>query len=224
MNQAISRIMIFSHDFGVRKEDRGLFTAISRAIPADKNMMFDYNLIHEQSNTLTAKPLNEQVYKLRNVINNARKDYPDAVIDLVCHGQGCVIAGLVKPRGIRKVIMIAAPDDISQATVAKQLGAELAPIDPSARTRIAGSDGSTTVVPPLYWDSLAGINPVKLYNNFARVTALRMLSAKQDEVLGETTFEGLKPTVSLVRLAGNHSFDDDESRQRLLYILRKELA
>lgn len=218
-------IVIFSHGFGVRKEDRGLFTAIYRAVPDIKAVMFDYNPINEKANTLTAKPLNEQAHKLRHVINGARAENPDAIIDLVCHSQGCVVAGLVKPRGIRKVIMLTAPDDISPEVVSKQLGRKLeAAIDMTVRTRLARSDGSTTVIHPEYWQSLAGINPVKLYNNLARVTALRILNAKQDEVLGETAFEGLDSGISLVRLEGNHNFDDEESRKRILYILQKELA
>jgi len=225
MTQNPAHIVIFSHGFGVRKEDRGLFTAIYRAIPGIKGVMFDYNPINEKSNTLTAKPINEQAHKLRHVINNAKAENPDAIIDVVCHSQGCVVAGLVKPRGIRKVIMLAAPDDISPETVAKQLGRNLeTPIDMTVRTRLARTDGSTTVIHPEYWQSLAGIKPVKLYNNLARVTALRILNAKQDEVLGETSFEGIDPSVSLVRLEGNHDFDDEESRKRVLYILQKELA
>jgi hypothetical protein len=65
-----SHIVIFSHGFGVRKEDRGLFTAVYRALPNTDAVMFDYNPIHEKSNTLTAKPLHEQAQKLRKVIND----------------------------------------------------------------------------------------------------------------------------------------------------------
>jgi hypothetical protein len=225
MKPTTTHIIIFSHGFGVRKENRGLFTAVYRAIPNIKGVMFDYNPINEKSNTLTAKPLNEQAHKLRHVINGARAENPDAIIDLVCHSQGCVVAGLVKPRGIRKVIMLAAPDDISPELVAEQLGRNLeSPIDTSIRTRLSRADGSTTVIHPEYWMSLAGIKPVKLYNNLARVTALRILNAKQDEILGETSFEGIDPSVSLVRLDGNHNFDEEASRKRILHILQKELT
>jgi hypothetical protein len=225
MNPKTSHIVIFSHGFGVRKEDKGLFTAIYRAVPGIKGVMFDYNPINEKSNTLTAKPLNEQAHKLRHVINGARTEFPDAVIDLVCHDQGCIVAGLVKSRGIRKVIMLTPPDDISEATVTAQLGARLeAAIDVTVRTRLPGSDGSTTVIHPEYWQSLAGIKPVKLYNLLARVTALRIIKARQDEVLDETSFEGIDPGISLVTLDGSHNFEGEESRKRLLYILQKELA
>lgn len=220
-----SHIIIYSHGFGVRKEDRGLFTAVSRALFSAKSLMFEYSPINESSNTLTEMTLDEQAIKLRKAINIARTEYPGAIIDLVCHGQGCVVAALVKPRGIRKVIMLTPPDDISQDAVIKQLsmGKDVA-IDVTVRTRLARSDGSTVVIHPEYWQSLAGIKPVKLYNMLARVTSLRILSAKQDEILGNVSFEGIDPTISHVSLQGDHNFEDEESRNRLLYILKKELA
>lgn len=218
-------IVIFSHGFGVRKEDRGLFTAISKALPGVESVLFNYNPINEKSNTLTAKPLGEQARKLRKVINTARAEHPGAVIDLVCHSQGCVVAGILKPRGIRKVIMLTPPDDVSEATLVKQLSTQReAPIDTATRTRLLRTDGSTTVIHPEYWQSLAGIEPVRLYNRLAKFTALRIINAKQDDVLGTVNFEGLDPGISLVALEGGHNFEGEEPRQRLLYILQKELA
>jgi len=225
MSNAQPHIVIFSHGFGVRKEDRGLFTAIARVLPDTKSVLFDYNPINEASNTLTAKPLDEQARKLRKIINNTRAENPNATIDLVCHSQGCVVAALLKPRGMRKVILLTPPDDVSEATVAEQLSSRLDTIiDTAARTRLARADGSTTVIHPEYWQSLAGINPIKLYNMLARVTTLRIISARQDEILGKVSFEGIHPGISLVTLDGNHNFDDEESRERILYILQKELA
>jgi hypothetical protein len=218
-------IVIFSHGFGVRKEDRGLFTAISRTLPDVKSVLFDYNPINEKSNTLTAKPLGEQARKLRKVINTTRAEYPGAVIDLVCHSQGCVVAALLKPRDIRKIIMLTPPDDVSEAVLTKQLGARTnTNIDVTVRTRLLRSDGSTTVIHPEYWQSMAGIDPVKLYNRLARVTALRIINAKQDEVLGNGKFDGIDPGISCVALEGGHNFEGEEARKRLLYILQKELA
>ena len=220
-----THIVIFSHGFGVRKEDRGLFTAISRALPDVKSVLFNYNPINENSNTLTAKPLGEQARKLRKVINAARFEHPEATIDLVCHSQGCVVAGILKPRGIRKIIMLTPPDDVSEATLIKQLGVhQETVIDVTVRTRLQRSDGSTTVIHPEYWQSLAGVEPVKLYNRLARFTTLRIINARQDEVLGNVSFEGIDPGISCVTLEGGHNFDDEESRKRVIYILQKELA
>ena len=225
MHPTPPHIVIFSHGFGVRKTDRGLFTAIADALPHAESVMFDYNPVHEQSNTITVKTLHKQALKLRNVINTTRNEHPDAILDLVCHSQGCVVAGILKPRGIRKVIMITPPDDTSEAAVIEQLGGRKGvPIDVTVRTRLARSDGSTTVIHPEYWQSLAGIDAVKLYNRLARFTKLRIINARQDEVLGEVKFEGIDPAISLITLDGNHNFNDEETRNRLLYILLKELT
>jgi hypothetical protein len=220
-----SHVVIFSHGFGVRKEDRGLFTAISNSLPDAESILFDYNPINEKANTLTAKPLDEQVRKLRKIINAVRADHPRAIIDVVCHSQGCVVAALLKPRGIRKIIMITPPDDVSKATVARQLGTRgETEIDMTVRTRLSRADGSVTVIHPEYWQSLIGVEPVKLYNRLARFTDLRIINAKKDEVLGVVDFEGIDSEISLVTLEGSHNFDDEESRKRLLYILQKELT
>jgi hypothetical protein len=225
MNSTSPHIVIFSHGFGVRKDDRGLFTAISRALPDAESILFHYNPINDKSNTLTAKPLNEQVQKLRKVINTARAEYPGAIIDLVCHSQGCVVPAILKPRGIRKVIMLTPPDEVSEAVLIKQLGSHTqTPIDVTVRTRLPRADGSTTVIHPEYWQSLAGIEPVKLYNRLAKFTTLRIINARNDEVLGPVSFEGIDPGISFVTLDGGHNFDEEESRKRILYILQKELA
>ena len=225
MTSIPTHVIIYSHGFGVRKEDRGLFTAIAKTLPDAHHVMFDYNPIHEESNTLTVKPLDEQMRKLRKVLNETRTEYPGATIDMVCHSQGCVVAAMLKPRYIRKIIMLTPPDDVSAETVARNLSRRLEePIDTAVRTRLSRSDGSTTVIHPEYWQSLEGIKPVKLYNLLARVTTLRIMNAKQDEVLGSVNFEALDPGVSRVNLEGGHNFDDEESRKKLLYILHKELA
>jgi hypothetical protein len=225
MNPTPTHVIVYSHGFGVRKEDRGLFTAIAKAFPDAHHVMFDYNPIHEESNTLTVKPITDQALKFRKVLNATRAEYPDAVIDIIAHSQGCVVVGLVKPRYIRKVIMLTPADVVNVETVVHNLSRNLEqPIDPLVKTKLARSDGSTTVIHPEYWQSLEGIKPVKLYNLLARVTTLRIMSAKQDEVLGEMEFEGLDPSISRVKLQGGHNFDDEESRKRLIYILQKELA
>ncbi len=225
MKETVSHIVIYSHGFGARKTARGLFTEIAAALPHTHSVMFDYDPFHEESNTITVKPLQEQAFKLRKVLNATRTEYPDAAIDIVAHSQGCVVVGLLKPRDIRKVIMITPPDTMDEASIVKQLSSRKGvDIDVATKTHLARTDGSTTVIHPEYWQSLARIKPVKLFNNLARFTKLRILAAKQDEVLGEITFKGIDSTVSLVKLEGNHNFDDIDDRKRLLYILQKELA
>lgn len=225
MTSPQEHIIIYSHGFGVRKEDRGLFPAIARELPGAKHIMFEYNPIHQSSFTITAKPLNEQKRKLRKVLNAARAEHPNATIDIVCHSQGCIVAAMLKPRYIRKIIMLTPPDDMSLERVTKSLGRNLEKsIDVTGTTRLSRSDGSTTVIHPEYWQSLEGIKPIKLYNLLSRVTALRIMNARDDEVLGQVQFDGLDPGISMVSLPGGHNFDDEDARKRLVYILKKELT
>jgi len=225
MNQPRPHVIIYSHGFGVRKDDRGLFTDIAKAVPDAEHILFHYNPINDKTNTITAQPLNEQALKLRKVINTARADYPGAVIDVVCHSQGCVPPAILKPRDIRKIIMLTPPDDASEPVLVKQLETLTGiDIDVNNRTRLPRGDGSTTVVRPEYWQSLAGVIPVKLYNRLAKFTQLRIINARNDEVLGPQKFDRIDPGISFVTLDGNHDFDAPEARKRLLYILQKELA
>ena len=120
--------------------------------------------------------------------------------------------------------MLTPPDEVSEAVLVKQLGSRAGiDIDINVRTRLPRSDGSTTVIHPEYWQSLAGIEPVKLYNRLARFTALRIINARDDDVLGNVSFEGIDPSISFVTLPGDHNFKE-ESRKRILYILQKELT
>jgi hypothetical protein len=66
---SVKHIIIYSHGFGVRKEDRGLFTAVAKAVPDAQHVMFNYNPINESANTVTVAPIDEQVRKLKKVLN-----------------------------------------------------------------------------------------------------------------------------------------------------------
>jgi len=45
-------VIVYSHGFGVRKDDRGLLTDIAKSMPGVDHVLFDYNFIDEQANTL----------------------------------------------------------------------------------------------------------------------------------------------------------------------------
>ena len=225
MNQPQDHVIIYAHDFGVRKTDRGLFPAIAQTAPDAESVMFDFYPVHEVSKTLTAKPLDEQALKLRKVINTARAEYPGAVLDLVCHGQGCVVGALVKTRGLRKVVLLAPPAVLSSDALITQLGDRLeSPVDTAVRTRISDTNGSTTVIQPDFWQSLENLEPVRLYSRLARVTTLRIINARSDEMYGSQDLSGIEPGISMITLDGNHNFDSPADRDRLLYIMKKELA
>jgi hypothetical protein len=225
MVSPVSHLIIYSHGYGDRKTSRGLFTAIAHTFPDAENIMFDYYPYNAASNTITVKPYQEQALKLRKVINTTRAEFPQAVIDLVCHAEGSIAAGIIKPRGIRKVILLSPPLDMSQAAVLGRLQSRSGQaINVAVRTRLSRSDGSTTVIHPEFWQGLEGIEAVKLYDRLSRFTQLRIINAKDDvtyDPAGKSTFD---QPISNIALAGDLYFDKTDDRQRLLYILQKELS
>ncbi|MFZ1258371.1 MAG: hypothetical protein WAQ25_02780 [Candidatus Saccharimonas sp.] len=209
----MNHFIIYSHGFGVRQDDRGLFTDISRSLQNLQHIMFDYSEIDERNNTLTACPLDEQAEKLKNKIIALQCNYPDVIIDVIAHSQGCVAAAIAKPSGIRKVIFLAPP--------AQFLGLEKREIyamrpdtitENDGTLRMPRRDGSTTIIRENYWRSREGVVPIELYNQLARLTNLTIITATNDEVLTNTDFTGLSDKVSHIKQPANHDFTGDSRR------------
>lgn len=211
-----AHIIIYCHGFGVRKDDRGLFSDIAKVLPDVEHVMFDMNEFDDQSNTLVARPLNEQAAILRQKIKSVQQNNPGAIIDLVAHSQGCVVASLARPEGVSRTIFLAPP--------AQTLGLDrqtMHTIRPNSITEQDGTirmprrDGSTTIIKEDYWKSCQGIMPLELYNSFAKVTDLSIITATKDEVLASTDFSGLTDGIKLIEQEANHDFTG-EYRQSLL--------
>ena len=48
--------IIYAHGFGVRKDDRGLFTDIAKVFPDTNHIMFDLDICDNENNTVTIRP------------------------------------------------------------------------------------------------------------------------------------------------------------------------
>jgi len=53
----MKHIIVYSHGFGVDKTDRGLFSDISKHFPDAEHIMFDYNDLDSENNSMTINPL-----------------------------------------------------------------------------------------------------------------------------------------------------------------------
>jgi pimeloyl-ACP methyl ester carboxylesterase len=203
----MKHVVIFSHGFGVRQDNRGMFTDIASALPRVTPVMFDYNTCDESANTLTAVELDTQVAKLTSVIAQTRKQYPDGIIDLVCHSQGSVVAALAAPISVRRTILLAPPQDLSVSRIVKvfsRLPGTTFNLD--GVSRLPRRDGSTTIVPSSYWKSLASRDPVSLYLAFGCLTELLIITATHDEILGLTDFKRLESVARIQHLEAGHDF------------------
>lgn len=213
-------IIIFSHGFGVKKDDRGLFTDIVAGLPDVEPILFDYNIVDDINNTITVRPFSEQVLMLQAIINQAQKDYPDAVIDIIGHSQGSIITALAKPIGIHKIIFVAPSYSTKSTKLLDTFKSRPGTIiDFSGISKLARRDGSITIVPAQYWQERAAtVDPIELYKKLAQNTELIIITANQDEVLGENLFPEIKKA-KMVGLDGDHNFTGPV-REKLIDTIR----
>jgi pimeloyl-ACP methyl ester carboxylesterase len=218
------QIIIYSHGFGVRKDDRGLFTDIAAAIPEYEHVLFDYYEVNDAANSLTLAPLQEQIEKLRQVVDDTRERYKGAVIDVVAHSQGCVIAAAARPEGVRRFVMLAPPVDLSARRLINLFrdrpGSK---IDLDGVSRLPRTDGSTTIVPAAYWKSLDGPQPVQLYNRLCEIAKVTIVEAEHDEILGDQDFSAMDPRIDLESIDGDHGFTG-AARAEVAEMVKRELS
>lgn len=136
---------------------------------------------------------------LQSVLEEQRKTSPNATIHIVCHSQGAIIASLLKPVGIRKMIFIAPPMSMdierSLSRYRSVPGAEI------------HFDGITTLIPKEYLVERGLIAPpLELYNGMARLTDLTIVVANQDNILGESLLLGIDEAIRIVELDRDHEF------------------
>lgn len=204
-----SHYIIYSHGFGVRKDDRGLMTDIASAIPNTEHIMFDYNDFDENTNTMRVLPLTKQVERLREKIDSLTLEEGD-VVDLVAHSQGCLVSALAKPKGIRRMIFITPPDNVDTSRLIGFFGdREGSIIDIDGESRIPRRDGTTTIIQADYWKSLEPLNPIRLYNRLPDLSKVTFIIANEDEVLGVSIFDQVDESIDLEQLEGNHDFNGE---------------
>lgn len=183
--------------------------------------MFDYNQIDDQANTLTVSPLQEQVHKLKEQLDNIESG---TVVDIVAHSQGCVVVALAKPTNVRQIICLAPPDNVDVDRLINFFGSrEGSEIDLNGQSRIPRRDGSTTIIPAAYWQSLKRLDVIRLYNRLPDLSQVKFYIADNDEVLGTSNFDKTNKRIELVQLSGSHDFTG-EAREHLVKLMRDNLV
>jgi hypothetical protein len=216
-------ILVFSHGFGVKKDDRGLFTDIATAFPESKIVMFDYNKIDEADGTLTVRTLTQQAAMLTQILEKVKSEEPDAIIDLICHSQGALVAGIAQPKGIRKTVFLAPLLENTERMIEMFRARPGTEINMKGNSYLTRSDGSRTVVPKEYWTDYMDTAPIPLYNLLADNTELTIVIANQDEILEPSDTQDLRPKIKVIEMDGSHNFPG-EARVRLTSLLKETLA
>lgn len=218
-----NHIIIYSHGFGVRKDDRGLLSDIAASLPEVESILFDYFDINEKDKTITIRPFSTQIKMLNKAIEEARLANPNAIIDLICHSQGTIVAALAKPDKIRKTILLAPVFDMSlKRTITRYHSNPQTQIDLDGISTLPPVDGLTRIVPAQYWLERQKLKTFEEYNSFAAKTEMIVIQANQDEILPKVDLKELSPNIKLMTLDGNHGFHIPD-RVGLLAVIKELL-
>jgi pimeloyl-ACP methyl ester carboxylesterase len=214
-------IIIYSHGFGVRKDDLGLLSGIAEALPEAESILFDYFEINEEARTMSICPLSAQVKHLNQVISEVKAANPGAVIDLIGHSQGTIVAAMAKPDGIRKTILLSPPFDMSlERTLARYRSKPGAEINIEGTSIIPSSTGLTRIIPKEYWQERILVKPFEEYNALAEKTEITAVIANQDELIPRADLTELSPKIKVLTIDGDHNFND-LAREPLIKIIRE---
>lgn len=202
------QIIIYSHGFGVQKDDRGLFTDIVKELTEFEHVMFDYNEFDAEKNTMIVTPLDEQAEMLKEKIADVKKESPEAKLYIVAHSQGCIITALADVEGFEKIVFLAPPTSLSGASskVKEMLKRAGTTRYEDGSVSYPRRDGSTTIVTSGYLRSREGVNPVEEFNKLAKKNSVHIINATEDEVLVDVDFSNLSEGIDVTELMANHDF------------------
>jgi hypothetical protein len=216
-------IIIYSHGLGVRRDDNGLLSDIADALPEVESVLFDYYDIDEVANELFICPASQQLSKLTKIINDTRLANPTAIIDLIAHSQGTIIAAMARSSEIRKAILLAPVFDVSlEKTLSRYQAKPGAELNINGISKIPSSSGLTRIIPKEYWQERLEIKPFREYNALSEKTEVIIIEANQDQLLPKVDLSELSPETKVISLDGNHGFEG-EARESLIKVIREEI-
>lgn len=221
----MKHIILYSHGFGVDKTDRGLFSDIANTMPEAKHVMFEYDEKNEKGETI-AKSFTDRKTKLLETYEKLRTQNPDAIIDLICHSQGCTIATLANLKGIRKTIFLAPPLNYENGEKerVKKLQHETVTELTDGTLSWLRRDGSITLIGPDFWQDYNNILDIKeLINNLKHTTALSIIKAENDEVLTDNSYDGIDKTIDVIKFDADHNFTGESRSQIIDFVSNKLL-
>jgi hypothetical protein len=205
-------IIIYSHGFGVKKDDRGLFPDIADGLPDIEHILFNYNQVDEENNRLLVVPIEQQVQKLTDVFAQTKRENPNAKIDIIAHSFGCIIAALAKLPAYQTIFLVPSVATVSaeekfRTYIMRYPGVTVK----NNKMTIPRRDGSTTIIRKEYWPSFDDIPDVpSLYNAIPNLT---IIGAIEDEVIGRQDYSKIADGVKIIEIHADHNFKNDSRRE-----------
>lgn len=217
--QLAAQVVVFSHGFGVRRDSRGLFTAIAAGLPSGWGyVLFDYDSFDSVTNQQRVVGLTARAERLEAVLDWVRKQSDVQAVHLIGHSMGTLTLANLAPDGIGKMILLAPPLKLGSRFVESYTERSGATHEGHTWS-IPRSDGTTTVVDD---EPLAELVSIDAEGELAKLALFRdytIVIAGTDQTLPDEDYTELivMPSVSMV---GVERADHDFSGPARVELLR----
>mgnify|MGYP000559468572 CR=1 FL=1 len=216
----MTKNIVFVHGFGVRKDDRGLFTDIAKVLPDYACHFFDMNDVDEKTGNLFTPPLEEQARRLSEHLR-AHYTKPDVII---AHSMGCIVSCLLHDISPQKMIFLTPPLKVDLEKFVRSFQERPGSvIDLQGTSLLTRRDGTTTTVPAEFWTSKVRHDPIPTYKTIPTTIPVDFVMADQDEVLGISGAPDLPPHFRIVTLTGDHNFSAPADRPPVLDYVKSQI-
>ncbi|MDQ6985465.1 MAG: hypothetical protein Q9M91_06970 [Candidatus Dojkabacteria bacterium] len=221
-----NKIIIFSHGFGIQKDNLGLFTFIAEKIEklGMKSVLFDYYEYNAETKEIFSTAFSEQAVKLQNKIDSVSANNPDSEIIIIAQSQGSIIPTLCDVKNISKIIGISPFFMTDRESVhqryASRAGNSAPDFDGVSKRK--HSNGQTTVIPEKYWQERFNSKQESQYSELGTKTSLVLIYGSEDGLVESADLTKVD-NCKLIELPGNHDFTG-ESRDSLYNEVLKELT
>jgi hypothetical protein len=222
---ANNTVLLFSHGFGIRKDNIGLFTFLSERFQGlgYETVLFDYYDYNEETKEVYTVPFSKQAEILQKQLNIIKEQHPDKEINIIAHSQGCIIPTLCDVTGVSRVVGISPFFLTDKSAVFNRYSARSGSVtDFDNISRRKHSDGTTTVIHPEYWTERFNTHVEDLYNDLALKTKLTLICGMKDEIMKDIDLRKFKYT-RIINTESNHDFTL-EYREMLYKILLQEYS
>lgn len=223
-NLESSKLIIFSHGFGVTRDSHGMFNELGNMLNEKYLILrFDYNIVNKEENWTQALSYTCQAEMLNAVYEYIKKQFRFTSIVVIAHSMGCLITGMAQLKGIEKTLLLAAPIVPPYIRMKKYFSRRPETIiNEEGLSKIKRSDGSYTLIEKEFWEDMKKVNPVDLYTKISESSQTTFIRAKQDQVIDEENYDSIKniSKIKFIEIDGNHDFEG-EARIELKKIIFK---
>lgn len=188
------------------KDSRGMFTELADVFSAHgiTPILVDLNEKNDGGD-IYVNTLSEQARILRDIYEKECGD--GAVVDMICHSQGCLVASLANIPSVRTTLFLTPPtENKPEKTISYFSKNPESVVDMNGISRFARRDGTATFVPAVYWQDRARMNYQEIYQKYISSHETVVVMALNDEVVSNHHINDIFDSVKILPLSADHNF------------------